>query len=770
MSFRVEDLFLEAVHPVDGLALAYDFEEAPVIGNALDTTKMKDLSRGGNHGNLTATVEVPGLFGRARRFDNPAVGVPTDYVTVPYDAAFDFAGDFGVFVRIKPTSTDASQGILEKSVGQTVNTHYLLFIDGTPFRFRIKTSAGLQTVLSSTPVADVVGQHILLGGVKRGGDIEIWLGDTKEGSLTFAGTLESGVGDLRVGALFLTAWGLVGGEIDEVWLTSYAPSQAEITAWKDNGGPFIIPGSQVRHLTLKEADEDLLDELRGTVYNTGGAFRVHFPDQGGTEVKLYARFEGETETTHRWTGLVKRPEQSHALREPQVLDFVAGDYVYEVLRQRQLYETFRDKDAGLALKESVKAKCPELSTELVNTGAPKVDLTSDGMRVKDVAFQLARMAGYQLGGDRLKRVRFFPAGTDDSGLVASYANVDRLHVGTDDTALANVIRVQGGEGTGLIAEQPTKTAFFTVTDTVRKQVKVRIPKRKVKEVEIWTDPAVTGSPDALVIRVQADDGSGTAPVAVGDPTRDLTRHQLDPAFLATDAFTRFLLPEHILGAGVEYWIIVEATGPGGQAVGVDGAGNLTYRAHFAFPLIEEVEDGESIRRLGGLRYEDTVADPSIRTKEEAKDRAKLEIAKRSLAERVADFAIRDPALLAAAPGQKVVLDLPDEGLEQVAFVLHERTWTFRDAVMDVRVRMVEEERLVEASDAIKALLDRLAKAERRQTSPTGEELVDVFRFAEDVGEAVDAAALTVDITTALVWGRRGVTAGDRWGFATWGRR
>ncbi len=534
-------------------------------------------------------------------------------------------------------------------------------------------------------------------------------------------------------------------------------AQSEIEAIFDNGGIFIVPKAKISSWSLEEVDEDLLDISDFIVDNDAGEFNDHF--KIGTEVKAYLRTEIDSETKWIWTGIVKKPVLDHSRAGGAVLPVSLGDYVYEILRQRQVFDSFLTVDSAQILKDAIEDKAPEIDTSQIVLGAKTARLISRGLYLKDLGFRLARHAGYQLGGDYLKRILFFPVGTDDSGILITDQKVDNVRVGPDDAALANVVRVQGGEGTGLITEQTTQTTLFTVTDATRKQVKIRTPKRKVKEIEIYTDP--TGFTGPLRVRIQADDGTGTAPVAVGDATQDLSQKELASTFLAVAGFTTFDMPQHILGAGVEYWIIVESSSVG-QRVGTDAGGNLTFRAHFAYPIIEQMEEPVSIDSELGRREID-ITDPTIESKEEATDRARIEIAKRAFAERVLSLDARHTDLLSIRPGQGASVLLPDEGITNEKFILHRRVWELEDAILRVDLELVEEERLVEAADVIKMILERLGKVERVQVQITGEDIVDIYRSISDEYGYADAATLTVDVVTGMIWGT------DSWGLEVWSR-
>ena len=759
MPFHVSESFLEAIHKPTGLELAYNMEENPVISNARDTTKLKDLSGNGRHGARTGTVEIAGKRGKARQWT-----AESDKIVVTGYNLDGFTGfAHGAHVRIAnmfATRTFQTIICLHTSTVDAQGTVRLRGPSGglpDTIQVDINTSVnGFQSLIRSFSFTLGAEYHIWVEW--DGAFLRLYVDEVQQGAaLAVSGTLVAGVTSMQIGAFIGVNTQTFADWIDEPLSYNRALTAAERTAIAVEGSPFIIPSAKIRRLSLIEADEDLLDEMALSVYNDDGEFRDHLGM--GKEVKWYLRTEGDTEALLRWTGIVKKPIQQNTSKGRQAIATDLGDYVYEILTQRQVFETFINKDAGLALKESVEAKCPELDFSLIQTGAPTVDVTSDGDRLKDLAFKLARMAGYQIRGDELKRVGFLPAGSDDSGLTADYNKVAEVEVGPDDTKLANVIRVDGGEGVGLIEERTAQTAFANVSDTVRKQEKILTPKRKVKQVQIHTDPTRTASGDALVVRMQADDGTGNNPIAIGDATQDLVRKELPATFLAVNGLTTFLLPEHILGAGNEYWIIVESGSGGGQDIGVDGAGDITFRADFAFPIIEQVESAGSIAEFG--RREDQVVDPAILTKDEAKDRAKLEIAKRSLAERVAKFEIRDPTLLTARPGQGVVLDLPDEGVAIEKFILHQRRWRLERAIVRVTWDLVEEERLLEAADVIKIILDRLQKVERRQLRSAGEEIPDIFLFDSDSYDYGDAATLTVDTVLGMVWDT------DKWGLEVW---
>lgn len=212
-----------------GVVLHYDMDTLTPLG------LMKDLSGNMLDGVITNTTIVDGAYGKARRFNNPYNDV-TDFIDVPYDASFDLSGDMAVFVRMTIRDSDPTQGFLEKSRTESTNKAYLLFAEASLFTFRIIDPSN-RDVRSTTTIPDALNQQIILGGVKRGEDLEIWVNGTKEATTGGMRPTNTGVGTLRIGGLFSPV-GLTGGDIEEVWIYDHAPSPSEILSL--NRGTLIL--------------------------------------------------------------------------------------------------------------------------------------------------------------------------------------------------------------------------------------------------------------------------------------------------------------------------------------------------------------------------------------------------------------------------------------------------------------------------------------------------------------------------------------------------
>ncbi len=729
-------------------------EEQPIIANVIDITKLKDVSGNENHGDINGPTDIGGKFGRARDFSGS-----NQNVTVPHDPSIMPSSAITIAFWVKPDSQPATtERFVTKLRTAAPLEGYNVDFNSTNLRFEI-ILGGAVDVRTVSPPPTGIWTHIACVWEPVTNGMVIYTNGIAGTPLTPSlASIGSTTHDLEMGER--DGSDNYDGQLDEVSIFSRALTAAEILTLFQRGSPFIIPKTKVSFFSLTEADEDLLDLATISVFNSGGEFRDHLTI--GNEVKVYLQTELDSEPLHIWTGIVKNAKEAHSARDLQLLNVDLADYVYEILSHRQLFDTFTKKDGAQVLKDAIEAKASEIDTSQISVGAALINLTSNGDYVKDLAFKISRLIGYQVGGDRLKRILLFPAGTDDSGVTADYNKIDKLEVRPEDTAIANAIRVQGGEDISLISEQATQTSFFTVTDTTRKLQKIRTPKRKIKEVHIYTDPTQTGSGERLIVRIQADDGTGTAPSDEADPSKDLARKELDSTFLAVGGFTTFLIPDHVLGPGLENWIIVESSGTTGQAVGINGSSNITYRAYYSFPIIELVEDPISIASPLGRREVDII-DPTITTKEEAKERAAIEIAKRALAERLIKFEAKDTSFLGIRTGQGIVLDLPDESISSEKFILHQKKWTLKNSILRLKLDLVEEERLIEVADAIKLLLEKVAKTARAQTQllAAGSEVVDIFnQFAASMS-MTSVAVLTVDTVAGMIWDT------DAWDLEVW---
>ncbi|MDP3881471.1 MAG: S8 family serine peptidase [Nanoarchaeota archaeon] len=133
---------------------------------------------------------------------------------------------FTISAWVKPM--DSKQGgIFEKTIGERVNSQYLLFIENGRYYFRIATPQGIRSI--SYPLSSHKWEH--LAGVYNGSAIKLYQNGILVNS-TKAGNILTGLGPAYIGKLGGGIYPL-RGKIDEVIFHDRALSQKEIILLSD---------------------------------------------------------------------------------------------------------------------------------------------------------------------------------------------------------------------------------------------------------------------------------------------------------------------------------------------------------------------------------------------------------------------------------------------------------------------------------------------------------------------------------------------------------
>jgi subtilisin len=132
-------------------------------------------------------------------------------VTVPAATGLDLRSAFSVEAWVKPGVAGQNGGILEKTVGGTLNTQYLLFLEGGLAKFRINSAGTLVTVSGPAPA---MGSWTHLIGTFDGAALRLYVNGALVGSAP-ANAASGGSGVTFVGRLGSNAYYL-NGALDEV--------------------------------------------------------------------------------------------------------------------------------------------------------------------------------------------------------------------------------------------------------------------------------------------------------------------------------------------------------------------------------------------------------------------------------------------------------------------------------------------------------------------------------------------------------------------------
>jgi len=372
-------------------------------------------------------------------------------------------------------------------------------------------------------------------------------------------------------------------------------------------------------------------------------------------------------------------------RQSSTLAIDIEDFVFNRLNERNAFysEVGRqivtgDDNSPGHLDAILKQYAPEVDrSQLVSINAT-IDYAADGIEVAKAVGELASHARAQTGEPVIATSRgtslvFTPL--PDRTNTAITATLDGSSLGDPSTSLtpprANEIRVEGGidDENKIDDSQTTQSAYVTITDTNRQQVRVRARKRELTRFEVWTRK-LEGSSDTLRVRIQADDGG--APIAPADTDSDIASGTAESPPDTTGGYQEVRLGEYTLAPQGNPWVIFEADGSDGIELGTDGS-TPTYIAHFPKPVIVEIPDQPSQSTY--RQHDAVIEDESLVTFPAAEQLARREL------ERQADQRVEltGEALTDTVHGLRVgdLVEVDQPGLRAVGpHIVTERTATF----------------------------------------------------------------------------------------------
>jgi len=175
-----------------------------------------------------------GKYSASLDFDNTV----SDSITVADNSTLQLTDELSVCSWVKPNLVSLGSGIFEKTIGGVVNTSYLLFTEGTNYRFRIKTTT-TRTVTSTSVLSPGNWTHVCGTFSKSaGGLLKIYVNGKLENSATYNETISTGSGESYIGKLGGNIYPM-NGQIDDVQIYNYALSLDQI-------GKVYNQGSAVR--------------------------------------------------------------------------------------------------------------------------------------------------------------------------------------------------------------------------------------------------------------------------------------------------------------------------------------------------------------------------------------------------------------------------------------------------------------------------------------------------------------------------------------------
>jgi len=417
---------------------------------------------------------------------------------------------------------------------------------------------------------------------------------------------------------------------------------------------YQIPGDDILALSSSERAQELIDSGRLTLEN--GAFSYTGTLTSGDRLRFLTRRPGENSLNHRWTALARTVEHRQVGPTIGEVEVTADDWVFGVLDTRDVtdaFETAQISGANDAILDTIlDDRAPEIDTSAVEAFTEDMSITWSGASLLDAVNELAERVNAVVYADDTT-LGFVALDGKSAKFGIGDADVGLPVVRENDDKLANVVRVNGGQGVEPFSTQETQDGYTTVTNSSRLTTQISHPKAEVARVGAWTNP--TGSGESVSVRVQADDGSGN-PTNPSSRESDIARRTLAAPFLTSDGFTTFLMPGHKL-PDPNPWLIIESDGSTGQDIGIDtSTGEPAYRAHYSYPLDTVASDRGSIDEYG--RREATVKRDDLTTRQEAQNHAETVLGHTRVPDREFSAPAESARVHALSPGDVVSVNEP----------------------------------------------------------------------------------------------------------------
>jgi len=192
------------------------------LGDPAGSSAASDAS-GANPGaysgvTLEAAGAVPG--------DPAASFAGAGAVTIPASTALDLTSAVSVEAWVKPSAAGQNGGIFEKTIGGSVNTQYLLFLEGGAIKFRGKPAASGYVTASGPALAVGSWSHVV--ATFDGATLRLYVNGAPAASAA-ASTLASGSGVALIGTLGSGIYAF-SGQLDEVAVYAGALPAARVLA------------------------------------------------------------------------------------------------------------------------------------------------------------------------------------------------------------------------------------------------------------------------------------------------------------------------------------------------------------------------------------------------------------------------------------------------------------------------------------------------------------------------------------------------------------
>ena len=229
----------------------------------------EDSTSNSNNGDdyVSATGKT-GKMGNGQEFDGS-----DDYGQAPYHSSLDVTDTLTVAAWVKPAS-EHNGGILEKTVGGTVNTQYLFFLNsGSGARFRVHKGSTNYTATSDSYPS--IAEWTYVVGRYDGAEVSVWVnGEKQPTTAAVASPISSGNGVTLIGHLGSSVYPF-NGPIDEVRVSDTPRSDAWIKAsYHSQNNTLLASGDTNRGVSISAANINVHGSggVGGSITATGQGF------------------------------------------------------------------------------------------------------------------------------------------------------------------------------------------------------------------------------------------------------------------------------------------------------------------------------------------------------------------------------------------------------------------------------------------------------------------------------------------------------------------
>jgi len=488
---------------------------------------------------------------------------------------------------------------------------------------------------------------------------------------------------------------------------------------------FIEPDTTVHTITMASADieainvsersDDLLDSVSGKIWNRDGSNKSNIGEWW--QVKIYAKLGTDASTELKWHGYVSKMALTRDEYQLGQIYWEAVDFAYHKMTDVTVNESITATDAGQVVYDLLFDYTSGLDLSNINTSTgTDIDATFTDIALLDAIAEVRKKVDFTFWAE-LDEIWFKARKSIDSTVTITDTDVRDIRLDRDAQQIWNDITVNGATSLALLDSQTTKDAWTTVTSSSRALYKFTVTtESEIWKTILWVDKSRQGgATEWMRLRIQPDDGTGTAPVDATSTAYDITEAWLTNAALATDAESTWEFPRNLLPPDeLDFWIIVETDGATGEDIAKDNASGDPYiKIYYRDTLTKHVEDAAS-KTAYGTRKLPPVENRELKTQDDVDELAAGLLAKYKDPLQTLSFELKTPTPFAAGVGQKMTVNLTQENLSSATFYVQKKDWAITNEYIFTNCNMVlcDYERPDMAADMIKGQTRRIQSLEK----------------------------------------------------------